>query len=131
MLCIFFSGNDRPVDCVISAIESEKKDVLLPNPLVNRPFNELYLSDLKPILIKGTEKGIPTINHMANMAYGKLPISINAIRYPHGISMPRNSVIAYRLNGMYSRITMTIGFDIDVWMPIIVNHTDIVWDRYE
>ena len=131
--CYVFSflGNDRPVDCVISAIESEKKDVLLPNPLVNRPFNELYLSDLKPILIKGTEKGIPTINHMANMAYGKLPISINAIRYPHGISMPRNSVIAYRLNGMYSRITMTIGFDIDVWMPIIVNHTDIVWDRYE
>ena len=49
----------------------------------------------------------------------------------HNIQLPRNSVIAYRLNGMYSRITMTIGFDIDVWMPIIVNHTDIVWDRYE
>ena len=25
---------------------------------------------------------------------------------------------------------MTVGFDIDCWMPIIVDRMHIVWDRY-
>lgn len=132
--CVFsFTGSDQPVECVISASESMGEDAkaLLLEPLANRPFDEIYLSDQKPVWIQGTEKGVPTVNYMANLMYGKLPISINAIRYPHGISMPRKSAIVYRLDGAYSRLTMTVGFDIDVWMPIIVNHTDIVWDRYE
>lgn len=124
-----FTGTDRPAECMIFSGTEETEEVI--EPLQNRPFTETYLSDRKPCSVSGTDKGVPTVNYMANLRYGRLPIAMNSIRYPHGISMPRESRIAYLLDQPYSKLQMVIGFDIDVWMPIIVNHTDIVWDRYE
>ena len=126
-----FTGTDRPVECILFSKENKMSMAEAAKPLKNRPFTENFLTDLKPCKVFGTDKGLPTIDHMANLMYGKLPIAINAIRYPHGISMPRESSIEYDLDRKYAKLQMTIGFDIDVWMPIIVNHTDIVWDRYE
>lgn len=55
---------------------------------------------------------------------------MNSIRYRHGISLPRETSVSWRLRGAYRELSMTIGFDIDCWMPIIVDRLHIVWDRY-
>ena len=130
------TGSDSPVELAVvdmNAVDdaSSLADIDLPMALANRPFDEDFLSDHIPSGLSGKAKGVPVIDACANLMYGRLPISMNSLRYPHGISMPRGSAISFALDEKYKKLTMTVGFDIDVWMPIIVNHTDIVWDRYE
>ena len=122
---IRLEGTDIPVQAAVFPEACEAPYLL--ESLENRPFDEDFLSDHKP----ADAQGFPVVDACANLMYGRLPISMNSLRYPHGFSLPRGSSITYQLDKQYRTLEFTYGFDIDVWMPIIVNHTDIVWDRYE
>jgi hypothetical protein len=55
---------------------------------------------------------------------------MNSLRYPRSFSFMRNSEIDFDLAGRYSHLEFTCGFDIDAWMPIIIDRDHIIWDRH-
>ena len=120
-------GSDRPVDVEFSEREIENS---LPIPIRNPEDTAVYLTDQPICALSAGDKGLPAFNHCANEKYGILPIAMNSIRYRHGISLPRETSVSWRLRGAYRELSMTVGFDIDCWMPIIVDRLHIVWDRY-
>lgn len=125
---VTITGSDSPVEFVLSTKEAISETVC--PPLANEPDGAVYLTDLKPVAIQASDKGMPAFGHCANTRYGILPIAMNSIRYEHGISMPRETQISWKLGGKYDHLRATLGFDIDCWMPIIVDRIHIVWDRY-
>ncbi len=126
-LVLTLDGSDRPVDLQLTERESEND---LPIPIRNPEDTAIYLTDLAVNTFQAGDKGLPTFDHCANERYGILPIAMNSIRYRHGVSMPRKSSVSWSLRGKYHHLSMTVGFDIDCWMPIIVDRLHIVWDRY-
>lgn len=122
-------GSDRPVSFALFA-KGQGAGTLW-KALENQPESAVYLTDLKLSSVKAAANGVPAVGHCANTRYGILPLCMNSIRYDHGVSLPRNSSVSWRLDGKYQSLRMTVGFDIDCWMPIIVDRKRIVWDRYE
>ncbi len=126
-IAVTLDGSDRPVDLELTNEEIENS---LPSPIRNVEDKAEYLTD-KPIWrLSAKDKGLPALNHCANEKYGVLPLAMNSIRYRHGISMPRQTSVSWNLQKKYRNLSMTVGFDIDCWMPIIVDRRHIVWDRY-
>ena len=120
-------GSDQPVDVELT---EEKTENTLPLPLRNPDDHAVYLTDMTVCGLTAGDKGLPAFNHCANEKYGILPIAMNSLRYRHGVSMPRQTSVSWKLERKYHKLSATIGFDIDCWMPIIVDRLHIVWDRY-
>ena len=120
-------GSDQPVELEFA---EERMENDLPLPIQNPADTAIYLTDMPLCGLAAKDKGLPALDHCANEKYGILPIAMNSIRYRHGISMPRQTSASWNLKGEYGRLSMTVGFDIDCWMPIIVDRMHIVWDRY-
>ena len=120
-------GSDKPVDVELT---EEKTENTLPLPLRNPDDHAVYLTDMTVCGLTAGDKGLPAFNHCANEKYGILPIAMNSLRYRHGVSMPRQTSVSWKLERKYHKLSATIGFDIDCWMPIIVDRLHIVWDRY-
>ena len=120
-------GSNQPVELEFA---EEKMENDLPLPIQNPADTAIYLTDMPLCGLAAKDKGLPALDHCANEKYGILPIAMNSIRYRHGISMPRQTSASWNLKGEYGRLSMTVGFDIDCWMPIIVDRMHIVWDRY-
>jgi hypothetical protein len=124
---IKLKGNDVPVELVLSPGKIKPFSY---SRIENEPDSAVYLGDLPFETTISCGKWLPVKNFCANKTYGLLPLSINALRFKKGISLVRGTTIVFRLDKPYSRLEMTIGFDIDAWMPIIKDRDNIIWDRY-
>ncbi len=123
------TGTNLPAELVLC--REEDAPLALTEPIDYEFDSSDFLSDHKPSAMSAGEQGAPTLNCLANMAYGRLPIDMGSMRYSHGISMPRGSSITFDLDGKYHSLSFVLGFDIDVWIPIILKKREIVWDRYD
>ncbi|HJC23718.1 MAG TPA: NPCBM/NEW2 domain-containing protein [Candidatus Eisenbergiella merdavium] len=120
-------GSNLPIDAELAEKEEENS---LPLPIRNPDDKAVYLTDMPVCGLTAADKGMPAFDHCANEKYGILPIAMNSIRYRRGVSMPRQTSVSWKLGKKYHGLSATTGFDIDCWMPIIVDRLHIVWDRY-
>lgn len=74
--------------------------------------------------------GVPVKDGCANLRYGKMPLYMNGMTYAHGIGMTDGMEVSYRVDGKYRGLALHYGYDIDAWMPVLLDRDRIVWDRY-
>jgi hypothetical protein len=123
---ITLKGNNQCAEILCTAGEFTSACI---EPVRNRKDTNCYLSDLPFTRVVTEGKWLPVKNQCANETYGKLPTSINGLRYPHSFSFMRNTEIAFDLAGKYRHLEFNCGFDIDAWLPIILDRDHIIWDR--
>jgi hypothetical protein len=129
ILELVIDGTDRTVELLLS-LDPEKDLNLLYVGIHNPPDTNRYLSDLPFYRVETRGPFLPIKGHCANSTYGVLPMSMNGLRYPKGFSFMRRSEVSFSLGASYTGITLTAGFDIDAWMPIIIDRDHIIWDRH-
>lgn len=128
---VYLKGSGVPVEFIISKKleESLKLVKKKENPEENKTIK--FLCEV-PFDSQKTENGCcMQINKCGNISYGKLPLSVEHLRYRYGFSLGSNATICWKLEKKYQRFTFLYGFDIDAWMPQIIDKDNIIWDRYE
>ncbi|MDR1972686.1 MAG: NPCBM/NEW2 domain-containing protein [Treponema sp.] len=126
-LSLIGSGRQAELICASWVFPPE---LHFPDPVQNKPDHAIYLSDFPFSRVCTNGPWMPIKNYCANGTYGKLPASMNSLRYPHSFSFMRNSELDFDISGHYHYLEFTCGFDIDAWMPIIIDRDHIIWDRH-
>ena len=124
---VSLSGSGEPAE--LTFVEPGTPPPAPVEPVRNEPDRTMYLSDLPFADVHAGGRWLPARNRCADGAFGVLPLSMNSLRYPKGLSFTPCSEVSYELSGAYRSLTMTCGFDIDAWMPVILDREHIVWDR--
>lgn len=123
-------GDGLPVEFTV-ADRQEEMAALVPQ-YHNKEEKKLQLLSELPWTYAETSQNCPVQkNACANTVYGRLPLAVGHLRYRYGLSMGNHTRIVWKLNGKYRRLSFGYGFDIDAWMPKILDRDNILWDRAE
>lgn len=123
-------GNGIPAEFAI-ADRQEAMMALAPQYLHKEEKEIQLLSELPWTYAEISQNCQVQKDSCANTAYGRLPLAVDHLRYRYGLSMGNNTRIVWKLYGKYRRLSFRYGFDIDAWLPKILDRENIIWDRAE
>ena len=125
---IHVQGDGNPVEFGAADMQEH-----LPRPeqAVRNPAPEetILLSDLPWSVLEAADGCVPQKDACADTAFGRLPLAVDHLRYSRGLSMGNKTRITWELDGQYRRLSFWYGFDMDAWMPKILDRETIIWDR--
>ena len=125
---IHVQGDGNPVEFGAADMQEH-----LPRPeqAVRNPAPEetILLSDLPWSVLEAADGCVPQKDACADTVFGRLPLAVDHLRYSRGLSMGNKTRITWDLDGQYRRLSFWYGFDMDAWMPKILDRETIIWDR--
>ena len=89
-----------------------------------------WLSDLPFSRVEADGPFLPARDKCANTRFGDMPLYMNGMTYVHGVSFCPGTRVSWKTGGRYKGLALHYGYDIDAWMPRLLDRERIVWDRY-